>query len=170
MGVTHAVVVIPDGWGSRLVARMWQLGVPVRRSSRWYAAIDACTLEETLAAAERDPDAHERLLTELDSLARLGRPGVRAGLTNDPNLRLLPGAQPAPACLEELAVDRRGYFSFAPSLWLNTATLDGPIVWARDLGPGNAALFRRYQGRSFYRYAPDSTGAPLLLPLPGAGW
>lgn len=170
-GITNAVVVIPDGWGTRLIARMWQLGVPVRRSSRIYAAIDACTLEETLGAAEQGAAPRERLQRTLDSLAALRRPGGRVRLTDDANLRLLDGASLTPACATEIEVDRRGYYSYAPYLWLNRATLDGDIVWARDLGPRNAALFARYAGRRLYRYAPRTPGgAPAFLPLQGAGW
>ncbi len=170
-GIAHAVVVIPDGWGARLIARMWELGVPVRRSSRLYAAIDACTLEQALGAAERDSAVHWHLAEALDSLAALGRPGVPARLTDDANLRLLAGAPLAPECRVEIDIDRRGFYSYGPYLWLNTAALDGDIVWARDLGPGNAALFQRYQGRRFYRYAPGTpAGAPVLLPLDGPGW
>jgi hypothetical protein len=169
-GATHAVVVIPDGWGTRLVVRLWQQGVAVRRSTRLYAAIDACALEQALTAAEQDTSAHRRLLETLDSLASLNRPGVRAHLTADDNLRVPAGELPEP-CAREIAVDRRGYYSFAPFLYLNAATLDGDIVWARDLGPGNAALFRRYAGRRLLRYAPRTPdGPPAFFPVNGPGW
>ncbi len=169
-GIRHAVVVIPDGWGTRLIARMWQTGISVRRSTRLYAAIDACTLEQALSAAERDSVRHQRLLETLDSLVSLRQPGVRAGLTADENLRVRPGDLPA-ECAQQITVDRRGYYSFAPFLYLNRATLDGDIVWARDLGPGNAALFRRYAGRRLFRYAPVTPdGPPGFLPLNGPGW
>jgi hypothetical protein len=169
-GTTHAVVLIPDGWGSRLIARMWELGVPVQRSSRIYAAIDACTLEESLSAAEQDVALRRRINTTLDSLAALRRPGVRAGLTEDENLRVPRDSPLSPVCVAEVNVDRRGYFSYAPYLWLNNGNLDGEIVWARDLGPRNDALFRRYADRKFYRYVPGPDRKPLLVPLDGPGW
>jgi 4-amino-4-deoxy-L-arabinose transferase-like glycosyltransferase len=169
--ISHAVVVIPDGWGTRLIARMWAAGIPVRRSTRIYAAIDACTLELALDSAERDTTARENLGRALDSLASLRRPGVPARLTDDENLRLIAGSTLAAPCAMEVVVDRRGYYSYAPFLWLNNASLDGNIVWARDLGPRNAALFTRYAGRRFYRYAPGGPDrAPVLLPLDGPGW
>src|SRR5205085_11573084 len=87
-GITHAVVVIPDGWGTRLIARMWQQGILVRRSNRLYAAIDACTLERALDAAEADTAAQGRLAATLDSLASLHHPGTPTRLTADENLRL----------------------------------------------------------------------------------
>jgi len=171
-GIRHAVVVVPDGWGTRLIARMWQQGIPVRRSSRLYGAMDACTLEQALARAETTAtDSGHSLMMVLDSIAARHEPGVPVRLTDDANLRLKAGAQPAPECVAEIRVDQRGFLQFGPLLWLNNASLDGDIVWARDLGPRNAALFRRYAGRRFYRYAPgEPGGAPIFMALNGPGW
>ena len=164
-GIHHAVVVIPDGWGSRLIVRMWAAGVPVPRSTRLYAAIDACALEQALdrAAADSARAGAAPLLGTLDSLAALGRPGVRAGATLDPNLRLPADPVLAPACREELARDTTGFLAFAPFLYLNRPLLDGDVVWARDLGPWNGPLFAHYAGRAFYRYAPSRRGGPPEL-------
>ncbi|MEK6769476.1 MAG: hypothetical protein AABY85_10880 [Gemmatimonadota bacterium] len=168
-GVGNAVVVVPDGWGTRLITRMWAMGVPVRRSTRLYAAIDACTLEGALDEAEGDAPRRARLIATLDSLAALHRPGFRAGLTEDPNLRVRLGATLPRSCSEEIAFDRRGFLQFAPFLYLNTAHLDGDIVWARDLRVRNAALLARYPGRRFYRYAPPAPGErPTFTPIDAA--
>jgi hypothetical protein len=159
-GLTNALVVIPDGWATRLIVRMWAQGISVPKSSRLYPALDACTLHEALGRAERDTSSRRRLESELDSLAALGRPGVRTGLTLDPNLRL-PGAEGlTAACRDELEFDRAGFLAYAPFLYLNPADLDGEVVWARDMGRGNAALFERYgaQGRTIYRWAPERPG------------
>lgn len=164
--VRHAVIVIPEGWGPRLIARMWAAGVPMRRSGRLFGEIDACTLEQALDAAEREGRAPAGLLATLDSLAVLRRPGVRATVTEDPGLRLPADGRLADVCVREIETDRRGALVFAPFLYLNTSGLDGDIVWARDMGSRNAALFRRYSGRAFYRYAPlRPGGAPVLTPL-----
>ncbi|MDH4043014.1 MAG: hypothetical protein OEW06_01025 [Gemmatimonadota bacterium] len=162
-GLDHAVVLIPDGWGTRLVARMWEAGVPMRRSGRLYGAIDACTLERTLDQADADSTARAALVATLETLARLGRPGLRANRTEDRALRL-PSAGPLPAdCEAEIAFDQRGFLAFAPYLYLNTAGLDGRVVWARDLRDRNGALRRRYPDRQFYRYAPERPGGPPRL-------
>jgi len=165
-GIGHAVVVIPDGWGSRLIVRMWALGVPAPRSTRLYAAIDACSLEQALDGAASSGRGGAPLVAALDSLAALGRPGVRTGATLDPNLRLPAGAELAPACRQELARDSAGMLAYAPFLYLNRPSLDGDVVWARDLGPWNAALFARYPDRALYRYAPrEPGGAPVFTPI-----
>jgi hypothetical protein len=167
-GLDRAVVLIPDGWGSRLIARMWAAGVPVRRSDRLYAAIDACTLERTLNAA-RDPVAHATLIGTLDALAATRRPGLRLHRTDDAALRLPAEGPLPPECEAEIAFDQRGFLAFAPYLYLNSASLDGPVVWARDLHDENGALRRRYPDRRFYRYAPvEPGGMPRLEPLTDA--
>ncbi len=148
-GLAHALVVIPDGWGTRLIARMWEAGVPVSRSSRLYSAIDACTLERVLDTERSGPP----LVATLDTLAARARPGVAVSVTDDPNLRLLPGDTLPVACIDEINFDRRhGILAFAPFLYLNSAGLDGSIVWARDLGARNGALFARYPDRPVFRY------------------
>ena len=162
-GITNAVVVIPDGWGQRLIVRMWALGVPVPRAGRLYAAIDACTLEQALAAAEQDGPARGRLVASLDSLAGLGRPGIKAGLTDDPNLRLPAPEDLTARCRDEIGFDRRGFLQYPPFLYLNNATVSGDIVWARDMRDGNAALFARHAGRARYRYGPAAPGEPPVF-------
>jgi len=162
-GLAHAVVLIPDGWGTRLIARMWAMGIPVRRSGRLYAAIDACTLELALDRADADSTGRARLLDTLDSLARRGQPGTPADLTEDPALRLPTGGPLPTTCADEIAFDHRGFLAFGPFLYLNAPTLDGSIVWARDLRDRNDALRRRYPDRTFYRYASPAPDAPPRL-------
>ncbi|HVO36244.1 MAG TPA: hypothetical protein VMT21_11790 [Gemmatimonadales bacterium] len=167
-GISHAVVVIPDGWGQRLIARMWALGVPPVRSTRLYAAIDACTLERALDAAALDSSGVKRapLGATLDSLAALGRPGAAYRVTQDPGLRL-PADSTLPAvCGDELLRDASGFLEFSPFLYLDRPSLDGDIVWARDLARWNAPLFARYPDRALYRYAPHELGGrPGFSPL-----
>jgi hypothetical protein len=167
-GLDSAVVLIPDGWGSRLIARMWEAGVPVRRSTGLYAAIDACTLERTLDAVD-DPSTRVMLLPTLEALAAAGRPGERLHRTDDAALRLPSAGALPPDCEAEIAFDQRGFLAFAPYLYLNDAGLAGPVVWARDLRDRNGALRRRYPDRRFYRYGPVAPdGPPRLLPLTDA--
>jgi hypothetical protein len=171
-GIGHAVVVIPDGWGSRLVTRMEGLGVSPRRTTRLYAAIDACAVELALDEAALDASGKKRarLVATLDSLAALRRPGIEAHATEDPLLRLPADSALAPVCRRELARDSTGSLEFAPFLYLNRPALDGDIVWARDLGPWNAALFARYPDRRLYRYAPSTPGGrPIFMPLERQG-
>ena len=68
-------------------------------------------------------------------------------------LRLPVDGRPSERCARELARDHRGTLPFAPYLYLNAPTLDGAIVWARELGDeDDAMLARRYPDRPVYRY------------------
>jgi hypothetical protein len=169
-GVRDAVVLVPDGWGSRLITRMWSMGVTMYGSTRLYKAIDACTLDLTLEAARRDPARRAHILATLDSLAALRRPGIETTVTEDPHLRLPRAAvegAPLPAkCVEELRLDQPGFLNYPRFLWLNEPTLDGDIVWVRDQGRWNDEIARRYAGRRFYRYAPRVAGGPpVFIPI-----
>lgn len=166
-GLSHAVVVIPDGWGSRLIARMWQAGIPTREAESLYAAIDACTLHRALEAAEETSAEPDALRQTLQSLAARTRPGIPRGVTPDPRLRL-PDPPLPPSCLAEISFDRNGYLAFAPFLYLNPAGLDGDIVWARDLHRDNGPLLGRYPDRTAWRWAPTGPdGRPQFTPLEG---
>ena len=67
-GIQNAVVVIPDGWGSRLIARMWANGVSMIRSDRFYASIDACTLHQMLDSSPDAPGLESKLDSKLESI------------------------------------------------------------------------------------------------------
>ncbi|HZP42323.1 MAG TPA: hypothetical protein VFD84_12555 [Candidatus Binatia bacterium] len=167
-GVHHAVVLVPDGWGNRLVVRMWAAGVPVRDSPRLFRAFDACALEERLDAAEQAGLRGPALVARLDADAATADRGVaQPTVTPDPLTRLPsdPGAM-TPRCRAEVLADRRGILDYAPFLWLNAPGLDGDVVWAREMGAGDGALRARYPDRRFFRYtlAPGAA-APTFTPL-----
>jgi hypothetical protein len=169
-GVRDAVVLVPDGWGSRLITRMWSMGVTMYGSTRLYKAIDACTLDLALEEARRNPAKRARILATLDSLAALGRPGVETSVTEDPHLRLPASAvagAPLPAkCIEELRLDQPGFLNYPRFLWLNDVRFDGDVVWVRDQGRWNDEIARRFAGRRFYRYGPVVAGGPpVFTPL-----
>ena len=166
-GIAHAVVLIPDGWGTRLIARMWASGLSVLQSERLYKAFDACGLEERLAAAERAGERGDALATRLAADAQTADAGqVATGVTRDPMLRLPSDHRLTPRCMEELTRDQRGTLQFAPYLYLDGPTLDGEVVWARELGEADAALRRLYPDRTFYRYAQAFGGtAPTFTKL-----
>ena len=149
-GIERALVLIPDGLGSRLIVRMWAAGVPMTATAALYKRADACRLGDAIATVSRGPDFQARL----DQALQGASPGRRvAGATPDPMLRLPDDGKPSERCAAEIARDRRGTLQFAPYLYLNAPTLDGAIVWARELGgDDDTALARRYPDRPVYRY------------------
>lgn len=150
VGIDRALVLIPDGLGSRLIVRMWAAGVPMTATAGLYKRADACRLGDALASLPSGPDFRTRLEQQLADAS----PGRRiAGATPDPMLRLPDDGKPSERCAAEIARDRRGTLQFAPYLYLNAPTLDGPIVWARELGDDDdTMLARRYPDRPVYRY------------------
>jgi hypothetical protein len=164
-GVAHAVVVIPEGWGSRLIARMWDAGVPMAETGPLYHALDACALEELLARAEAEGvrgDALRARLAAAAATADRGRPAP--GLTRDALLRLPRDGHVTPRCAAEIVRDRQGTLQYAPYAWLNAPALDGDVVWAREVGDAaDAALRRAFPDRDLWRYAPPAGGGPPVL-------
>lgn len=151
----HAVVVVRDGWGTRLITRMWDAGVPVATSGRLYSEFDACTLEELLRQAAAEHVRGRALVERLQAAAVGASPGrPMPGLTRDPLLRLPPDGRISPPCAAEIEWDRQGTMQYAAVAHLNTPRFDGDIVWAREL-PDLSTLRRLYPDRPFYRYTPE---------------
>jgi hypothetical protein len=166
-GIDHAVVVMREGWGPRLIARMWAAGVPMRESSRLYRAFDACTLETKLTTAENEGLRGPALVARLAEDASGADPGVMApDVLPDRLIRLPRDRQLTPACAAEVERDRQGTMQFVPYLHLNAPALDGDIVWARDLGDRNEVLRRLFPDRPLYRYElSPGTGRGTFTPL-----
>jgi hypothetical protein len=155
---------MPDGWGTRLIARMWASGIPMGETDRLYHALDACTLEERLTVAEhaglRGDDLRAHLRAEPTNPGRVAR-----GVTRDPFLRLPADRALSASCSAEIARDQDGVVPFAAFLSLNAPTLDASIVWAREMGPQlDARLRALYPDRPVYRYRPAREG-PHFLPV-----
>jgi hypothetical protein len=164
-GLHHAVAVVRDGWGTRLIARMWDAGVPVAQSAKLYAAFDACTLEGLLDAAASASVRGPALIDHLKRAALDASPGRRVpGLTRDPLLRLPSGGQVTPACAAEIEWDRAGTMQYAALAYLNAADFRGDIVWAREL-PDLSRLRTLYPDRPIYRYALTDGGEPTFIKL-----
>jgi hypothetical protein len=164
-GLQHAVVVVRDGWGTRLIARMWDAGVPVASSARLYAAFDACTLETLLDQADADGVHGPALIEHLQSAARTAAPGQRApGLTRDPLLRLPAGGHISPACAAEIEWDRAGTMQYAALAHLNAPDFNGDIVWARELAD-LSRLRSLYPDRPIYRYTLSAADEPQFTLL-----
>jgi hypothetical protein len=158
-GIHHAVVVMREGWGPRLIARMWAAGVPMRETSRLYRAFDACTLQTLLDTADAAGVRDEALRAELAAAARTADPGVVVpDVVPDRLVRLPRDGRVTPVCAAEIERDRGGTMQFAAYLSLDTPGLDGDVVWARDMGERNAALRRLWPDRPLYRYEPSTDG------------
>jgi hypothetical protein len=160
-GLRHALVFVPESWGSRILAAARAAGVPASLAERAYRTTDHCRLDGLLRDARLGGWSAERVAREVEALSARRDPVVRAPLAGDPTLRLVPGAPLAPRCLEELRRDRQGYGVFTAHLPIDRPGLDGDLVVARDLGERNDALRVRYPDRRAWLYRKGR-----FLPLP----
>lgn len=172
--VQNALVFVQEGAATRLLHRLWGVGVSRPAAARLLATADACTLLEAVRAEERQPTA--------DSVARLTRveQSIRAYHSSrfdvhipDPNFRVGDMASLTPACRDEIALDSRlrNTVAYGPMLLLNRFDADGVVggnaVYVINLGERNEILRRRFADRHWYRYEVPRSSAdtmPVLVP------
>lgn len=158
-GVSGALVMVQESWGAQLIVRLWELGISRPDAEAIYRNVDACVLEEAIAAAARDGlqgrGALARLLPLLADSARL----VTSDLTPDDSQRLLPGLAYTDVCVARIEADRRGYLLYAP--W---RLVDDGNVYARWLPGREAQLRAAFPSRPAYllRRAGTAVDAPLV--------
>ncbi|HUO51378.1 MAG TPA: hypothetical protein VMT93_02585, partial [Gemmatimonadaceae bacterium] len=168
-GLTNAVVIVHEGWGARLMARMWALGVPRRDAEQLLAESDACALEMALLWEESPPPA--------DSAGRPARlraatPDAERGslhpeprISADATLRFSDHGPWTAQCRANAQADSAGVSLYPPFLAQNhvdaNGHLMGDVIYVRDLGAHDAALRTEFPGRTFYRYLPG--GRILIL-------
>jgi hypothetical protein len=174
-GVTQALVLLPESWGSRVVVRLWGLGASPGLAERAYRRLDTCELHQFAVRARRaglSPaavhDSLERRLAVHDSLERrLEEQRQAAPLVPgwpDWTLRLQPRDTLPGECHIEMDRDFAGFTIYGNHAWRNATGLDGGIVFARDLFERNDELLARYPGWEVWRFAPvDGGSAPPVL-------
>jgi hypothetical protein len=145
-----SVVLVNDGWGSRLFGEMWALGISAAVAEQLYAAADACALQRAIDAARvRGVSGVAAGTAVRTTIARDGAgAGLPLGRAPAPLLRLPAGTLP-PDCAAQLAFDERTFGApFAPLLWRNDSA--GALQFMRDPGPARAlpgtsgAVFRAH--------------------------
>ena len=171
--LTHALVFVHEGWGARLMARMWAAGVERADAERLLATSDACALELALEQEERHAPADtvglaSRLAAATpDAARRLLRP--RPDLSVDETLRFAIEPGLAPSCAAESMADSAGTSLYPPFLDLNRVTSDGHVgggvVFVRDLGAHNEVLRGQLGDRTWYRYRPRRSSADTTAPF-----
>ena len=72
----------------------------------------------------------------------------------DPTLRLTAGRPLAAVCEAELAHDRAGYANWLPFLLVDDPSLNGPILFVRDLRDLNSEFLQLRPGRTAWLYRP----------------
>ena len=151
-GVRDALVLVRESWGSRLIARMWGLGVS-RAATEWiYRGVDVCALDSGVTAAEAAGLRGAAAVAALTPLLRDSARVEPSPYSADVSERYLRGARYSDACAGQLADDRAGFTLLTPLFLARGAG----NVYARDLGARDTTLLRLYPERPIYLLRPES--------------
>ena len=163
-GVERALVIVPESWGSRIIASLWGLGAPPGLVERVYRRADACDLYHFATRARSEGIVGQTLVDGLERIGDApGPPPQSRPDWPDPTLRLRRGPIPAD-CVAQMRRDLEGFTLYGSLAWRNPVGLQQGIVFARDMHEWNDALLARYQGWAVWRYAPPS-GQPQSKPV-----
>lgn len=179
--IGNALVFVQEGAATRLLHRLWGLGVSRANAARLLADADACSLLEAVRAEERrDQRDAADTLGRVERIRRSVVPFRRSGATPrvpDPNFRVSDSTSVTKACVAEAAHDLRieNTVAYGPMLLLNrfdgAGRIGGPVVYVLDLGERNEMLRTRFGDRRWYRYEAPRDGPgnlPILLPYDSA--
>jgi len=176
--VQNALVFVQEGASTRLLHRLWGVGVSRAEAARLIEREDACTLLEAVRLEERAPLADSvARLSRIRSIARDHTPGRVSIHIPDPNFRVASDSSFTPACRAEIALDGRlrNTIAYGPMLLLNrfdaNGHIDGNAVYVMNLGERNEVLRERFRDRHWYRYEVPRDRAdtlPILVPYDSA--
>ncbi len=156
-GARDAVILVREGWGAQLIARMWALGVTRPEAERIYRSTDACALDQALAALEASGGSADELLATLAPLRADSTRLVALSMSSDTTLNAMPGTTWVPRCLRRLEEDRSGFTLWPPMLLVH----DGNR-WLRDLHARDSLVLTDTRPLWLLRKAPVP-GSPLEL-------
>ncbi|UCG86802.1 MAG: hypothetical protein JSW71_23385 [Gemmatimonadota bacterium] len=163
-GVHRALVIVPESWGSRIIANLWGLGAPPGLVERAYRRGDACDLHHLAIRARAGRLSETALVAALERMMDATGPQPQSRPDwPDPSLRLRRGAVPAD-CAAEMQRDLDGFTLYGSLAWRNAVGLKDGIVFARDMHERNGALLAHYEGWPVWRYAPPP-GQPQSEPV-----
>jgi hypothetical protein len=162
-GVTNALILVRESWGTQLVARLWALGVPRSETELLYRKVDTCLLEQGVQRLERSATRDASALLALEPLLRDSARVVKTQMSPDRTERMVSGTFYSPTCFQRIAEDRAGFTLLAPLHALD----QGTNVYARDLHARDTLLLTQFPHRPIYLLHPLSNdiGAPLQLQL-----
>jgi hypothetical protein len=163
-GVDGSLIFVRESWGTQLMARMWALGVPRSETELLYGKVDACQLDQHIAALERSGVRDTAALAALKPLLADSARVVKSPFSLDVTERYLAGAVYTPTCASRLREDREGFTLLAPLLYADW----GSNIYARDMHERNLALLRQYPARRVFLLRPPTNDVgtlPRLYPL-----
>lgn len=176
--IGDALIFVQEGAATRLLHRLWGLGVSRPNAARLLADADGCSLLEAVRAEERrDPADTLRRVERIRRSVQPFRQSDASPRVPDPNFRVSDSTSVTKACGAELAHDFRIHntVAYGPMLLLNrfdgAGRIGGPVVYVLDLGERNEVLRTRFGDRRWYRFEvprdrPENL--PVLVPYDSA--
>ena len=176
--VQNALVFVQEGAATRLLHRLWGVGVSRPTAARFLEVADACSLLEAVRAEEqRAPSDSAGRVRRMAAAVRRFRQSASNLRLPDPNFRVSDNGSLTRACQGEIEMDLRLHntVAYGPMLLLNdvdsAGRIGGSVVYAINLGERNEILRRRFADRHWFRYeAPRSRPGtmPVLVPYDSA--
>lgn len=162
-GVRDALILVREGWGAQMIARMWGIGVSRPEAERIYRATDACTLDRLLDQADRDGVRGDAFLESARPFQDPADAPARLALSTDTTLRARPDVPYSDKCLRRLDEERAGTALFAPLL---LAGRNGNL-FVRDLHARDTLLADSLWRRPVWLLtrSPETGGALRLEPV-----
>ena len=170
---SKALIFVNETASSRLIRRMWGLGISRPDAARLLATKDNCSLLDSVLDEQQQVASPSGRLAHLERADRYAPPEGWRLQVSDVAFRTSNRETITPRCRAEILSDdaRRAALSYGPALLLNEIDRDGhiggPIVFVADLAEHNEVLRARFGDRPWYRLELDSDAAdesPRLVP------
>jgi hypothetical protein len=168
-----ALVFVSETASSRLMRRMWAMGISRPDAARLAATKDNCALLDLVLNEEQVAASPRQRLAHFERAQSYAPPAGWRLLVADVAFRTSNRESITPRCRAEILSDdaRAAALSYGTALLLNTIGPDGriagPIVFVSDLAEHNEVLRARFADRPWYRLevAPGAGAeSPRLVP------
>jgi len=169
-----ALVFVTETASSRLMRRMWGLGISRPDAARLVATKDNCALLDVVLDEEQQEAASPRdRLARLEGAKSYAPPEGWTLRVADAAFRTSDRESITPRCRAEILSDdaRGGALAYGPALLLNRIGPDGriagPVVVVADLAEHNEVLRARFGDRPWYRLeirGNSQDASPQLVP------
>jgi len=168
-----ALIFVSETASSRLMRRMWGLGISRPDAARLLATKDNCSLLDSVLDEEQRTASPNDRLAHLERAKSYAPPEGWRLLVSDVAFRTSNRQSITPRCRTEILSDdaRGAALSYGPALLLNEIGGDGhiagPVVFVADLVEHNEMLRTRFGDRPWYRLEMRVEGtdeSPRLVP------
>lgn len=172
--VGNALIFVQEGAATRLLHRLWGVGVSRRDAARLLRYADHCSLLDAVISEERRGAADS--IGRLDRIEKAVQPYVHSrtsGVFPDRNFKVTDMSRMTSECIAEVRHDERvkntiGYGSMLlQNRFDENGRIGGDAIYVMDLRNHNEVLRDRFRDRTWYRYetpAARADSAAVLVP------